>query len=157
MVSEFFDASAHAFYDTGRSHEALVARPRDSYDSATPSGTSVACDVLVRLGHLTGNPNYALIADDVLSGLAEHAAKSAHGYARLLCAADLAVGPVAEVAIIGDPQADDTRTFSMHCAPSTCHARSSPSRIQTMTTLWRPSRCWPIAPRSTAKPQPTSA
>ena len=65
--------------------------------------------MLVRLGHLTGNPNYALIADDVLSGLAEHAAKSAHGYSRLLCAADLAVGPLAEVAIISDPKAEDTR------------------------------------------------
>ena len=42
MINEFYDAAAHAFYDTGRSHEALVARPRDSYDSATPSGTSVA-------------------------------------------------------------------------------------------------------------------
>jgi hypothetical protein len=111
MLDEFFDADAGAFYDTGRSHEKLVTRPRDSYDSATPSGTSVACDVLLRLGHLTGAAEFSRVANEVLAGLAEHAARSAHGYSRLLCAVDLAVGPVAEVAIVGDSNADDTRAL----------------------------------------------
>ncbi|RIK44473.1 MAG: thioredoxin domain-containing protein [Chloroflexi bacterium] len=107
MVAEFYDSNTGAFYDTGRSHEALVVRPRDSYDSATPSGTSVACDVLLRLGYLTGDDAYARVAREVLTSLGAHAAANAHGYARLLCALDLAVGPVAEVALVGAPAAED--------------------------------------------------
>ncbi len=62
----------------------------------------MACDVLLRLAHLTGDIDLTRIARGVLSGLAPHAAGNALGYGRLLCAADLAVGPIAEVAISGD-------------------------------------------------------
>jgi len=109
MVGEFYEDGR--FYDTGASHEALVTRPRDAYDSATPSGNSVACDVLLRLAHLTGDTNFAQIATDVLSGFGEPASRNAHGYARLLSAIDVAVGPSVEVAIIGDPAAADTRAL----------------------------------------------
>jgi uncharacterized protein YyaL (SSP411 family) len=106
MIAEFHEAGR--FYDTGNSNEALVTRPRDAYDSATPSGNSVACDVLLRLAHLTGDTSFAQIATDVLAGLGQTASENAHGYARLLCALDLAVGPTAEVAIVGDLTGDDT-------------------------------------------------
>ncbi|HMM43699.1 MAG TPA: thioredoxin domain-containing protein, partial [Thermomicrobiales bacterium] len=106
MLDEFYEDGA--FYDAGSSGEQLIGRPRDFSDNATPSGNSVACDVLLRLAHLTGDIDLARIASNVLSGLAPHAAGNALGYGRLLCAADLAIGPVAEVAISGDPDADDT-------------------------------------------------
>jgi uncharacterized protein YyaL (SSP411 family) len=109
MLGEFYQDGR--FYDTGATHEALVTRPRDAYDSATPSGNSVACDVLLRLAHLTGDTNFAQVATDVLSGFGQVASQNAHGYARLLCAVDLAVGPAAEVAIVGDPTAPDTRAL----------------------------------------------
>jgi uncharacterized protein YyaL (SSP411 family) len=111
MLAEFHDDGAQAFYDTGSSHEQLITRPRDAYDSATPSGNSVACDVLLRLSHLTGNVEYARVANAVLTTHAANAAQAPHGYSRLLCAADLAVGPTAEVAIVGDPDAADTRAL----------------------------------------------
>jgi len=101
MLDEFYVDGA--FYDAGASGEQLIGRPRDFSDNATPSGNSVACDVLLRLAHLTGDVDLTRIAADVLSGLAPHAAGNALGYGRLLCAADLAIGPVAEVAISGDP------------------------------------------------------
>ena len=106
MISEFYEGGM--FYDTGVSHEALVTRPRDAYDNATPSGNSVACDALLRLSHLTGDTEFARVANDVVSGFANIASEHPHGYARLLSAIDLAVGPTAEVAIVGDPVAPDT-------------------------------------------------
>jgi uncharacterized protein YyaL (SSP411 family) len=105
MISEFYEGSG--FYDTGLSHEDLIGRPRDVTDSATPSGNSVACDVLLRLGTLIGDIEMVRIANDVLSTYAA-ASEQPHGFARLLCAVDLAVGPNAEVAIIGAPDAADT-------------------------------------------------
>ncbi len=109
MIDEFYQDGR--FYDTGVTHEALVTRPRDAYDSATPSGNSVACDVLLRLAHLTGDAGFAQIATDVLSGFASAASASPHGYSRLLSAIDYAVGPTAEVAIIGELRSSETRTL----------------------------------------------
>lgn len=106
MIDEFHEAGA--FYDTGRSHEELVTRPRDAYDSATPSGNSVACEVSLRLAHLTGELGVASIANDILSGYARHASENAHGYSRLLCAVDLALGPSAEIVIAGERGGLDT-------------------------------------------------
>src|ERR687889_2777925 len=52
-VSElFWDEKKRAFYDTPADHEELLTRPRDIYDSAAPSGNSVAADVLLRLALL---------------------------------------------------------------------------------------------------------
>ena len=84
MIGEFYQSGR--FYDTGVTHEELVTRPRDAYDSATPSGNSVACDVLIRLAHLVGDTGFAQIATDVLSGFGQVASENPHGYARLLSA-----------------------------------------------------------------------
>ena len=111
MLAEFYDPGAGAFYDTGTSHEQLITRPRDAYDSATPSGSSVACDVLVRLAHLTSNVDYNRVATRVLTSHAAPASEQPSGYARLLVAVDAAVGPAAEIALIGNPDAADTRAL----------------------------------------------
>jgi len=105
MVAEFH--ADGSFFDAGASAEQLIGRPRDFSDSATPSGNSVACDALLRLAHLTGRSDLQQIARDVLTSLATHAAGNALGYGRLLCAADIAIGPVAEIAISADPASPD--------------------------------------------------
>jgi uncharacterized protein YyaL (SSP411 family) len=101
MIDEFH--ADGGFYDTGRSHEQLISRPRDAYDNATPSGNSVACEVLLRLSHLTGEVEFSRVATGVLGGYVQLASEQPSGYARLLCAMDVAIGPVAEIAIVGDP------------------------------------------------------
>jgi uncharacterized protein YyaL (SSP411 family) len=111
LLAEFFDAADGVFFDTGRNHERLAARPRDAYDSATPSGNSVACDALLRLELLTGEARYGDAARRALTVLAETASQVPQGYARLLCALDLAVGPDAEIAIVGAPDVPDTRAL----------------------------------------------
>jgi uncharacterized protein YyaL (SSP411 family) len=137
MLGEFYQDGR--FYDTGATHEVLVTRPRDAYDSATPSGNSVACDVLLRLAHLTGDTGFAQVATDVLSGFGEPASKNAHGYARLLCAIDVAVGPSAEVAIVGDLGTADTRalldTLRDEFLPRTVVGVVSPADVETSAEL----------------------
>src|SRR5215204_6548020 len=49
MNGLFWDEERGAFYDTPADHERLVTRPRDVYDNASPSGTSVAAEVLLKL------------------------------------------------------------------------------------------------------------
>ena len=54
MIDEFADAEQGGFFYTGKSHEPLIARTKDLFDNATPSGNAMAATALVRLGALTG-------------------------------------------------------------------------------------------------------
>src|SRR3972149_6137375 len=58
MLDLFWDDDVQGFFDTGRDHEALITRPRELFDNATPSGTSVAADVLLRLAAITDKRDY---------------------------------------------------------------------------------------------------
>ena len=51
MLDEFWDGDSQLFYDTSHDAEKLVTRPRDPTDNATPSGTSLALDLLLRLAN----------------------------------------------------------------------------------------------------------
>ncbi|MCX7791830.1 MAG: thioredoxin domain-containing protein [Chloroflexaceae bacterium] len=111
MVSLFWDDAIDGFYDTARDHEALVVRPRDVGDNATPSGNSVAAEVLLRLAALQGRDDYRQRAEALIAGQAGMLARFPAGFGRLLCAADLASVPVKEVVIAGAPHAEDTRAL----------------------------------------------
>ncbi|MDQ3950929.1 MAG: thioredoxin domain-containing protein, partial [Gemmatimonadota bacterium] len=52
VIRWFWDDEAGAFYDTPHDHERLITRPRDVTDNATPSGTSLATELLLRLAEL---------------------------------------------------------------------------------------------------------
>ena len=104
-VSElFWDEGKRAFYDTPTDHEELVTRPRDVYDNAAPSGTSVATEVLLKLALLLDRGDYRQRAEDVLEELAGGMEKVPAGFGRLLCALDFSTSEPREVAIVGDPE-----------------------------------------------------
>ncbi|MDP8923876.1 MAG: thioredoxin domain-containing protein [Chloroflexota bacterium] len=108
MLEQFADEEHGGFYDTGRGHEQLVARPKDVFDNATPSGNSVAADALQRLALLTGEERYRQAAEGALRLLATTAAQHPTGFGRLLSAVDFALGSPKEIAVIGQPDAADT-------------------------------------------------
>jgi uncharacterized protein len=70
MVERFADPDAGGFFFTGNDHEKLFARAKDQYDSAEPSGNSVAADNLVRLSVLTGEPRYRELAERTFKAFA---------------------------------------------------------------------------------------
>ena len=108
-VSElFWDEDRRSFYDTPADHEELVTRPRDVYDNAAPSGTSVATEVLLRLALLLDRADYRQRAEDILGELAGGMEKIPGAFGRLLCALDFSTAEPREVAIIGGPEAADT-------------------------------------------------
>jgi uncharacterized protein len=111
-VSElFWDEERRAFYDTPADHEELVTRPRDVYDNAAPSGTSVATEVLLRLALFLDRADYRQRAEDILEELAGGMEKIPGAFGRLLCALDFSTSEPREVAIVGVPEAADTRAL----------------------------------------------
>lgn len=58
VLLQEFEAQDGGFYFTGHSHETLIHRPKQGYDSATPSGNGIAATALQRLGHVLGETPY---------------------------------------------------------------------------------------------------
>jgi hypothetical protein len=96
------------FYQTGADAEPLVVRPRELFDNAVPAGSSVAAEVLLRLGRLLGGERYEQAAMGALAVVQGLFARAPTGFGYALSAADFALSQVREVAIIGAPGAPDT-------------------------------------------------
>ncbi len=99
----FWDEGLQGFYDTGNDHERLIVRPRNLYDNAVPSGTSVAIETLLRLAVLTGEARYETCALAALRPLADLMGRHPTAFGRFLCAHDFNVGPRVEVAVLMPP------------------------------------------------------
>jgi uncharacterized protein len=112
MLADFWDDSVQGFYDTAADHEQLVVRPRDTGDNATPSGNSVAADLLLRLAVIFDNQLYRERALAVLGSMQPFMERYPTGFGRYLAAAEFALFPVKEVALVGEPGAPDTRALA---------------------------------------------
>jgi hypothetical protein len=108
LVGSFHDDARGGFFQTRADGEALVVRPKELFDNAVPSANSAGADVLVRLAHLTGEARYERVAEGALRLVADAMTRAPSGFGQALCALDLLLGPVREVAILGDPRARST-------------------------------------------------
>ena len=70
MVELFEDKNKGGYFMTAFDGEQLIARPKETYDGAMPSGNSVAAMVLQTLASLTGERLWQAAADRQLSFLA---------------------------------------------------------------------------------------
>jgi uncharacterized protein YyaL (SSP411 family) len=128
MIEEFWDDENGAFYFTGRNHEALISRTKDFFDNATPAGNSVAADVLLRLGILLDRKDYREKSEKIFQWSAEYLQQYASGFGRLLAALDLYIGPVKELAIVGDP-GTLVQIYRKHYLPRTVVAAGTASNL----------------------------
>lgn len=143
MVEEFWDEQEGGFFYTGRSHEDLIVRSKDFFDNATPSGNSVAAQVLLRIGKLTENSDYQRRAAAVFRLTASAVRRYASGFGRLLCALDFYLGTPKEIAIIGIPNSAERQSMMAEIwkpyLPNKAVAQASPgdSRAAELIPLLR--------------------
>jgi hypothetical protein len=102
MIEQFWDP-AGGFYFTSEDHESLLTRPKDFFDNATPSGNSVAADVLLKLAAVLDRQDYRKKAEDIFLTAAGLMKQYASGFGRMLAAIDFYIGPSKEIAIAGPP------------------------------------------------------
>ncbi|HEX5139993.1 MAG TPA: thioredoxin domain-containing protein, partial [Dehalococcoidia bacterium] len=100
MLELFWDDEIKGFFDTGKDHETLVTRPRDFFDNATPSGTSVAVDVLLRLSVLTDDNDFEERATTCLRTLSPFVEQAPTAFGRLLGALEFYLARSQELALI---------------------------------------------------------
>jgi uncharacterized protein YyaL (SSP411 family) len=111
MLDLFWDEAVQGFYDTARDAERLIVRPRDPLDNATPSGSSVAIGVLLRLGVLLGEERYTRHGTAALAALRDALSGYPSAFGEALGALDFALSTPVEVAVVGEREAADTRAL----------------------------------------------
>ena len=102
MLTAFWDDTAGAFFDTAKDAEQLIARPRDVTDNATPSGTSLAIELLFHLSELEQNTEFRRRAAFTLESLADTMTRYPTAFGHLLGCADMELNGAIEVALVGD-------------------------------------------------------
>ena len=102
-VAHFWSPAEHVFHDAPADGEALLVRPRDIMDNATPSGNSLAVELLVRLAALTGAAGHGEIAEAVFARERGTMERYPSAVGRLLSAAVAHATPRLEVTLVGSP------------------------------------------------------
>jgi uncharacterized protein YyaL (SSP411 family) len=139
MDRHFWDDVDGGYFFTGGDAEPLLARAKESYDGAIPSGNSVAAVTLLRLSKMTGDPWGETRARAVLDAFAGSVASHPTGHTFLLGALDLALGPAQEIVITGaagDPEADSMlREVGRRFLPRAVLVRGTPETMEELGTL----------------------
>lgn len=106
MIVEFWDEENGGFFFTSNDHEELIVRNKDFLDNATPSGNSVAADVLLKLSKFYGDERYERFALTAMRIAASQARRYPQGFGRALSTIEFAIARVKEIALIGDRNSD---------------------------------------------------
>ncbi|HUG34470.1 MAG TPA: thioredoxin domain-containing protein [Anaerolineales bacterium] len=116
---DLFSDPAGGFFDTAKDGEALLLRPKDVQDNATPSGNALACEALLKLAEFTGDGRYRDLAEKSLRLVVGMAVRYPTAFARWLSAADFALGTTKQVAVVyartepGRSEADEDHASEM--------------------------------------------
>jgi uncharacterized protein len=101
--ARFHDGDRGGWFQTADDAEVLYTRPKDTWDNATPAGTSVMVEVCRLLAGLTGEARWHDRAAEGIRLFQEGARRMPTGYGWLLRQVEaMAAGP-REVAIVGQP------------------------------------------------------
>ncbi len=101
QLNLFDDPESGLFYFTSSDHENLLLRQKEYTDNAIPSGNSLSCLNLLRLGELTGNADYRRRASAMLEAVAAVLGQYPTAMGYWLQALDFYLGPVDEIALTG--------------------------------------------------------
>ena len=95
-------ADGRGFYDTADDAQALVVRPRDLADNATPSGTSAVAAAFLSAAAITGEDRYRAAAEEAVRSASALATGSPRFAGWILAVAEaLLAGPL-EIAVVGE-------------------------------------------------------
>ncbi len=108
MVAALWDDKAGGFYATRAGRPDLLARGKDAFDGATPSGNAIAAHALLRLARLTDDATLEDRAERTLRLFAGAAENHPAAFTRLLSAMDFRLAPESELVVAGAPDHPET-------------------------------------------------
>jgi uncharacterized protein YyaL (SSP411 family) len=102
MVTRFWDEKEEGFFFSARDSSGIMAKRKEVYDGALPSGNSVGMLNLLRLSRLNANIAYETMARSMSRTFAAEVKESPSAHTFLLLGVDFVLGPAYNVTLVGD-------------------------------------------------------
>ncbi len=131
IVARFGDPEHGGFYSTAADggDGRLIARRKDLEDAPIPSGASAAAHGLLRLAALTGESRWEEEAHGVIRLLHRVAPQHPQAFGHLLQAIAFHLGPVQEIALVGEDVAELAAVVRADYRPRTVLAGGEPDGV----------------------------
>jgi uncharacterized protein YyaL (SSP411 family) len=111
FVESHWDDENGGFFFTSAESGELLGRKKEYFDSALPSGNSVAAMNLLRLGRLTANPEWEEKAERITESTSETTEQASTSFTQLLQAHLWATRPSFEIVIAGPAESEKTQAL----------------------------------------------
>ena len=108
LIKHFWDEKIGGFFFTADYSEELIIRQKEIYDGAVPSGNSAAMLNLLRIGRITGVPEYERKAAAIGMAFSKTINSVPSAFTHSLIALDFAFGPSYEIVIAGNENISDS-------------------------------------------------
>ncbi|MBI1977466.1 MAG: thioredoxin domain-containing protein [Candidatus Omnitrophica bacterium] len=102
MIDLFWDEKSGGFFFTAKDAEKLLARTKELYDGAIPSGNSMAILSLIQMARLTVDQDLEARAQKGMETFSDQLAQYPAGFTQMMIALDFVLGPSREIVIAAD-------------------------------------------------------
>jgi len=111
LLDRFWDDDNGGLFMTPDNGEELLARRKELQDGSIPAGGSVAMLNFLRLARILGSEELEEKAIQIGRVVQEPVSQVAAAHTMMMTSLDFAEGPVCEIVVCGDPEADDTNNM----------------------------------------------
>ena len=111
MISDFYDSEEGGFFDTSGKDKSILVRTKEDYDSAEPTGNSLAIMNLIRLSYITGNTVWYEKAFDSVSAFSGKLQRMPYAMPQMLVALEYILNKPKQIVISG--RKNDETAFRM--------------------------------------------
>ncbi len=107
MVEFFYDAENGAFFDVSANDRSILVRTKEFYDSAEPTGNSIAAMDLLRISQFTDNSELREKAKRSLSVFSSIISSQPYALPQMICTLDFFLHSPKEIIIAGRTSSAD--------------------------------------------------
>ncbi len=124
LLERFFDDDQGGFWQSPAGGGDLIIRLKEDYDGAEPSANSIAVQVLLRLGRITGRRSFTAAAERTLQFFGDRLQSQPQALPCLLQALDFYLDEPRRVVVTGEVAAVETRQIL-----KTVHSVFQPNKV----------------------------
>ena len=124
MIANFYDEKEAGFYDTSGKDKSILVKTKEDYDSAEPTGNSIAILNLLRLSQFTDNKDWFDNAYNSIVLFSGKLTKQPYAMPQMLCALEFALHKPKQIIISGE-----RNSFAVKEMLHEVHKRYLPGKI----------------------------
>jgi uncharacterized protein YyaL (SSP411 family) len=109
VILEFYDKENDGFFFSSSKNKDLIARMKEGYDGAIPSGNSVMVNNLIKLSRITGEEKYEELAYKTIKAFSKSIKQSPISHAQMMVALEYLFEKSYEIVIVGDSKSEETK------------------------------------------------